>query len=611
MTEGEKPSETPPEPEIERGWQRQPIVAVLGHVDHGKTSVLDHFRSLGVERQASVMNREAGGITQHIGATEIPAKVLNDTCAAMTGGTDFKSPGLLFIDTPGHQSFTSLRSRGGALADIAILVVDVMEGLRPQTIESLRILREKKTPFVIAGNKIDRIQGWRCEKGRSFIESWAAQRDDTRQLFEERYWKLLGQFSEHGFNIERYDKIRDFKSNLAIVPCSAKDGEGLQDLLTVTVGLAERFLEDRLTDTLGPGEGTVLEMKDEQGLGKTIDVILNRGKLKVDDIITLVGADGPFETHIKGMRRPKGMAEMRDAGDRWEVCDEVIAACGLKIIAPGLEKVLVGTTLRQTNSKEEKAAAVIMARKEANISVELAEEGVIIKADTIGGLEALAFELNKLEIPIRMATIGPVNKRDILGAQSAKDPLCQIILGFSVKGNTEVAQRLEGDDAEVKFISSEIIYRILEEFEQWRADTKIALDAEARENLIYPGHLRYLKDHTFRNKGPAIVGMRVLGGRVHIGQRIIKLDGTQVGKIRSLRNRSSDEVREGRQGDELAVAIMGPTVGRHIEEGDEFWVDIPASHVKRLRRLDLTIIEQEILEEITSLHRKNDHFWGR
>jgi translation initiation factor 5B len=611
MTEGEEPSEVVSEAEIERGWQRQPIVAVLGHVDHGKTSVLDHFRSLGVERQASVMNREAGGITQHIGATEVPAKVLNDTCAAMTDGTDFKSPGLLFIDTPGHQSFTSLRSRGGALADIAILVVDVMEGLQPQTIESLRILRDKKTPFVVAGNKIDRIHGWRTEKGRSFIESWPRQRQDVQQLFEERYWKLLGQFSEHGFNIERYDKIRDFKSNLAMVPCSAKDGEGLQDLLTVTVGLAERFLEDRLTDTLGPGEGTVLEMKDEQGLGKTIDVILNRGKLNIGDSITLVGADGPFETHIKGMRRPKGMAEMRDAGDRWEICDSAIAACGLKIVAPGLEKVLVGTTLRQTNLDEEKTAANIEGRKEANISVELAEEGIIIKADTIGGLEALAFELNKMEIPIRMATIGPVNKRDILGAQSAKDPLNQIILGFSVKGNTEVASRLEGEDAEMKFISNEIIYRILEEFEQWRDDTKATMEAEARENLIYPGHLRYLKDHTFRNKGPAIVGMRVLGGRVHVGQNIMKLDGTQVGKIRSLRTRSSDEVREGKQGDELAVAVMGPTVGRHIEEGDEFWVDIPASHAKRLRRLDLTDTERDILEEITNLHRKTDHFWGR
>ena len=609
--EGEAPENIPEKEVTNLGWQRQPIVAVLGHVDHGKTSVLDHFRALGSERQASVMDREAGGITQHIGATEVPAKVLNEACAVMTGGKDFNSPGLLFIDTPGHHSFTSLRSRGGALADIAILVVDIMEGLRPQTIESLRILRDKKTPFVIAANKVDRIQGWRTEKGRSFIESWANQREDVREYFDERYWKLLGQFSEHGFNIERYDKVRDFKSNLALVPCSAKDGEGLQDLLTVTVGLAERFLDERLRDTLGDGEGTVLEMKDERGLGKTIDVILNRGELNVGDTITLVGADGPFSTHIKGMFRPKGMSEMRDAGDRWVPCDNAIAACGLKIVAPGLENILAGTTLRQTNDPESKARAEDEARKEATISVDLAEEGVVIKADTIGGLEALAFELNKLEVPIRMATIGPVNKRDIIAAQCAEDALNQIILGFSVKGNSEVQPRLEGPDAEIKFISAEIIYRILEEFEEWREVTKAEIETAARENLIYPGHLLYLADHTFRNKGPAIVGMRVVGGRVHVGQRIMKLDGTPVGQIKSLRTRSSEEVKEGRQGDELAVAVMGPTVGRHIDEGDAFWVDIPAAHAKRLRKIDLTPVEEEILEEITRLHRKKDHFWGR
>jgi translation initiation factor 5B len=221
-----------------RGENRQPIVSVLGHVDHGKTSLLDLVRSIGVDRQASVMDREAGGITQHIGATEVPADVLNDTCSTMMGGRSFKSPGLLFIDTPGHHSFTSLRSRGGQLADIAILVIDIMEGLQPQTIESLEILRRTKTPFVVAGNKVDRLHGWRSEQGRAFIASFGEQRKDVQALFEDRFWKLVGMFGEHGFNLERYDRIKDFRTDVALVPMSAKEGEGLQDLLTVTVGLA-------------------------------------------------------------------------------------------------------------------------------------------------------------------------------------------------------------------------------------------------------------------------------------------------------------------------------------------------------------------------------------
>ena len=560
----------------------------------------------------------------------------------MMGGKKFKSPGLLFIDTPGHHSFVSLRNRGGSVADIAVLVIDVMEGLQPQTIESLHTLKETRTPFVIACNKIDRIHGWRTQHGRSFMESFKEQREDVRSLFEDRYWKLLGQFSEHGFNIERYDQIRDFRQNVALVPMSAKDGEGLQDLLAVTVGLAERFLEDRLTDTLGAAEGTVLEMRDEVGMGKTIDVILYRGELKVGDKIMVAANEGPFETHIKGLKRPKGMAEMRDAGKRWVNFDSVEAACGVKIVAPKLENTIAGTTLYLANTPEQKEEAEnairqewraifdsmpIMCSKCSEVfprvdfkahtkkgpcrGAEEERKGVVIKADTVGGLEALGFELAKLKIPVRQATVGPVNKRDILMAQSAQDPLNKVILGFSVKGNSEVADALNDDDSEIRFFSGSIIYHILDAYEAWREETAEKMAAELRESLVYPGRLLYLKDHTFRAKGPAIVGMRVLGGRVHIGQRLMKLDGTPVGQIKSLRTRASDDVKEANQGDEIAVAINGPTVGRHIEELDEFYVDVPESHAKRLKKIELNPVEQEILDELIRLHRKENHFWGR
>ncbi|MGB1955551.1 MAG: translation initiation factor IF-2 [Candidatus Poseidoniaceae archaeon] len=602
MEETEDIAEEP----VARGENRQPIVSVLGHVDHGKTSVLDLVRSLGSERQASVMDREAGGITQHIGATEVPAKILNETCAELMQGRPFKSPGLLFIDTPGHHSFASLRNRGGALADIAILVVDIMEGLQPQTIESINILKQTKTPFVIAGNKIDRIHGWRCQKDRSFLASLQDQRQDVVDLFQQRYWKLVGQVSEHGINLERYDQIKDFRQSFPLVPMSAKEGEGLQDLLTVTVGLAERFLEDRLTDTLGPAEGTILEMKDEIGMGKTIDVILHRGSLNVTDTITVVSADGPFDVRIKGLKRARGMSEMRDAGDRWESVDTIHAAAGVKIIAQGLEKALAGTTIRLSSEE-----AWQEARKETQVSVELDEEGIVIKADTIGGLEALAFELKKIEVPIRRATVGPVNKRDLMTAEAASSPLNQIILGFSIEPNNEVRSLVNQGDDSVTWIGGDIIYHIIDQFEEWKEERKTAIDAATRENLIYPGKLLYLENHTFRNKGPAIVGMRVLGGRVHLGQRLMKVDGTAVGQIRSLRSRSSEELKEAKQGEEVAVAIMGPTVGRHIEELEQFYVDIPESHVPRLAKVELTELEKEILEEIVKLHRKDDHFWGR
>ncbi|HIF15828.1 MAG TPA: translation initiation factor IF-2 [Candidatus Poseidoniales archaeon] len=592
------------------GDNRQPIVSVLGHVDHGKTSILDYVRSLGMDRQASVMAREAGGITQHIGATEVPADLLNEACKEMMGGRKFKSPGLLFIDTPGHHSFTSLRNRGGALADIAILVVDLMEGLQPQTIESLNILRKQKTPFIVAANKIDRLHGWMCERGRSFTESFADQRPDVREYFEEKWWKLLGQFSEHGFNIERYDQLRDFTQSVAVVPCSAKEGEGLQDLLAISIGLAERFLEDRLRDTLGPAEGTVLEMKEERGLGKTIDVILYRGELKKGDRITLVSQDGPFQTHIKGMFQPRGMSEMRDAGDRWDSVDFIKAASGVKISGPGLENVLAGTSLRLSNSDEELTNAEALAWEEAKISFETDEEGVVLKSDTLGGLEALAFELKKLEVPIRLATIGQVNKRDLLTAQNAKDPLHRIILAFSTSAVNEIGDSLRAEDSPVKLLEGEIIYHIIERLEEWNEETKRKIEEASREALVYPGKILIMRDHIFRRSNPAVVGIRVLAGRIHVGQYLMKEDGTSIGRVKSLRS-GEDSMQQATQGDEVACAIRGATVGRGIDEQDVLLVDVPESHARRLKKLEMTAQEEEVLEQLIALHRKQDHFWGR
>jgi len=592
------------------GDNRQPIVSVLGHVDHGKTSILDYVRSLGMDRQASVRAREAGGITQHIGATEVPADLLNEACKEMLGGRKFKSPGLLFIDTPGHHSFTSLRNRGGALADIAILVVDLIEGLQPQTIESLNILRKQKTPFVVAANKIDRLHGWMCERGRSFTESFADQRPDVQGYFEEKWWKLLGQFSEHGFNIERYDQLRDFTKSVAVVPCSAKEGEGLQDLLAISIGLAERFLEDRLRDTLGPAEGTVLEMKDERGLGKTIDVILYRGELKKGDRITLVSQDGPFQTHIKGMFQPRGMSEMRDAGDRWDSVDFVKAASGVKISGPGLENVLAGTSLRLSNSDEELTNAEALAWEEVKISFETDEEGVVLKSDTLGGLEALAFELKKLDVPIRLATIGQVNKRDLLTAQNAKDPLHRIILAFSTSAVNEIGEVLRAEDSAVKLLEGEIIYHIIERLEEWNEETKRKIEEASRESLVYPGKILIMQDHIFRRSNPAVVGIRVLAGKIHVGQYLMKEDGTSIGRVKSLRS-GEDSMQQATQGEEVACAIRGATVGRGIDEQDVLLVDVPESHARRLKKLEMTAQEEEVLEQLITLHRKQDHFWGR
>ena len=589
--------------------RRQPIVAVLGHVDHGKTSLLDHVRSLGEQSRSSVMDREAGGITQHIGATEVPSEVLNELCAPLLGGRTFDSPGLLFIDTPGHHSFSSLRSRGGSLADIAILMVDIMEGCRPQTKESLRILKQSKTPFVVAANKVDRIHGWDAEDGRSMAISMRGQSKESLGLFDQRYWELVGQFAEEGFNLERYEKIKDFTKEIAMVPISAREGEGIQDLLAVVIGLAERYLSDQLTDVDGSGEATVLEMKEERGLGKTLDLILHRGSIRKGDEIVLVSDRGGISTHVKGLFSPRGMSEMRDAGDRWDNTEAAYAAAGVKISAPSLDGVLVGTTLRVVNSDEERSVAIASADEEANLSIELDEEGVCIKSDTVGGLEALAKELREVGVPIREASIGKVSRRDVRSAEASSDPLHRIIMAFSTEILEEAEDEISSSEAGVKHIGSDIIYRILEEREEWVELRKNELEEESREIVVYPGRIMLLPDHTFRVSKPAVVGVRVLAGRVHIGQGLLK-DGNRVGRIKSIRS-GQESLKEARQGAEVAISVDGVTVGRQIEEGDILLVDIPESHARKLRKLEMTPGEEEVYEELLSIHRRNDHFWGR
>ena len=593
--------------------RRQPIVAVLGHVDHGKTSVLDYIRSLGQDRQSSVMAREAGGITQHIGATEVPATLLNEFCAPLMGGKEFLSPGLLFIDTPGHHSFSTLRTRGGSLADIAILVIDMMEGCQPQTLESIRILKNAKTPFVVCGNKLDRIHGWHCVNGRSSAESMKDQDQQAMGLFEQKFWNLVGEFGEQGFNLDMYNKIADFTQNIPLVPCSAKEGEGMQDLLAITIGLAEKFLDEQLSDVDGASEGTVLEMKEERGLGKTLDVILYRGQVNKGDEIVIATDQGPKVTRVRGLFRPRGMAEMRDAGDRWDAIETVDAAAGLKLAAPDLEGVLAGTTLRVLSDDDElRKQAIEATEEESEISIELEEEGIVIKADTLGGLEALAFELRNLDnpIPIRSAGIGPVNKRDLRGAENAADPLQRVILAFSTSVQTETAEELEKEDCRVEHIGSDVIYHILERFESWTEKRTIELEEEKREKIVYPGKIKILTDHIFRRSGPAVVGVRILGGRLHIGQRLLTVDGKKIGQVRSIRTGDSSH-KEAKQGEEVAVAIEGATVGRGIDEEDILLVDVPSSHARRLRKLELSTAEEEILDELTAIHRSDDHFWGR
>ena len=578
---------------------RQPIVSVLGHVDHGKTTFLDRIRG------STVADREAGKITQHIGATEVPVDALKKACEVLGCKVEFSLPGLLFIDTPGHHSFMTLRSRGGALSDLAVLIIDIKDGLMPQTKESIEILKRNKTPFIIGANKVDRIAGWNSQN-KPFVQSFNEQTKSAQDRMTEALYEIIGDLYDMGFSSDRYDQIDDFSNNIAIVPMSAKTGEGVEDILMTLIGLAQTFLKDELEVEEGPGEGTVLEVKEELGLGTTLDTIIYQGTIRKGDEVVIGTRSKPIKTRIKSLLKPRPMDEIRDPKERFDEVREINAAAGIKVVTPEGEGIVAGAPIRAIWDRDtDEVMKSVRAETEANIETE--EEGVVIKADAIGSLEGLAFELNDEDIPIGMASVGDVSRKDIVDAETMKDPLHKIILAFNVNILPDAKEGLK--ESGVKVIENDVVYRLVDDYKEWKEQEKRMIEEEKRRKLVFPCKFRILEDHTFRISKPAIVGVRVLGGKLQPDRRLLKKDGRVVGNIKSIRDGDhSLDIAE--QGDEVAIAISGITVGRQIDEEEDLYIDMPEGDAKKMKEIELTFDEKRILEEIKEIKQKEEPFWG-
>jgi translation initiation factor 5B len=589
---------------------RQPIVSVLGHVDHGKTLLLDHIRG------SAVVEREAGGITQHIGATEIPLEVIEKICGGLMKQLKIEVtlPGLLFIDTPGHAAFTTLRRRGGALADFAILVVDINEGFQPQTVEALNILRTYKTPFLVAANKIDRLMGWQVFNEYPFAHSFLKQSDEVRQTLENKIYELVGLLYEHGhFEAERFDRVKDFTKQVPIVPVSALTGEGVPELMMMLIGLSQKFLTERLDIVAEkPGRGTILEVKEEVGLGTTVDVIIYDGKIKRGDTIVLGGKKGVITTKVRSLLKPKPLDEIRDPRFKFDNIKEMHASCGIKVAAPDLKDALAGTPLWVAESKKaEKEVEGVRAEIE-EVKVETERAGVVVKADTLGGLEALINLLNEAGIPIKRADVGDITKRDIIdaGAVAKEEALLGTVMGFNVKMLKD-AETLALESG-VPVFTSDIIYQLIENYEDWVEMEKEREKASEFDHLTKPGKVRFLPGYVFRQSKPAVIGVEVLLGRVRPNLKLINGNGETVGTIKGLQDRG-ENIPEAEKGREVAMAIQGPVVGRQINEGDIFYVDIPEPEARLLSGKNLEYLtedEREALAELKAIKRRTKPFWG-
>ena len=586
---------------------RQPVLVVLGHVDSGKTSLLDTIRGTGVQA------REAGGITQHIGASFFPI----DTIKQLTGPlyeklakSESPVPGLLVIDTPGHEVFANLRSRGGSAADIAIVVIDANKGFEQQTFESIEILKRRKVPFVVALNKVDMITGWRRINSPYVTEQVKAQDSSVTTMLDERIYNVVGSLSKLGYNSEGFWRVKDFTKEVAIVPVSAAKNIGIPELLAVVVGLSQQFMAKRLERREGPARGIILEIKEEIGLGPSANLVLIDGILRVGNNIIVAKRDRAVVTRIKALLLPKPLDEMRDPRDKFKPVTEVVSAAGVKITSPDLEGVLAGSPLYVLENKEEETRLRPIVEDEIKNTIVADNDtlGVILLCDTIGSLEAIRDMLGKAEIPIQKADIGHITRRDVLAASAVKEKnrYLGVILGFNVK-ILEEANR-EAQERGIQVFSERVIYNLVRNYTDW-----VSYQREHEDSILFNEippvcRFQFMKGFVFRRNFPAVFGAEIQIGKLRQKVEVINEVGKRIGIIHQIQE-NGKPIDEATQGEQVAVSIKEISVGRHINEGDIFYTNLKSKEAKLLLErfsARLTPDEKSLLDKIIEMKRRVD-----
>ena len=575
----------------------------MGNIDAGKTQLLDTIR------QTTIVKSEPGKITQMIGCSMIPIETIKKISGDLLKKINLKItiPGLLAIDTPGHASFTGIRKRGGNLADIVILVIDINEGIKSQTLECIDILKQYKTPFIIALNKIDLLPGFQQTEG-ILLEAIKKQPQSIQELLDKKLYELVGKLSELGFNSERFDRIEDHTKQIAIVPTSAITSQGVPELLMVLTGMAQKFLEKTLKcDVEGNAKGTILEVKEEKGLGKTVDVIIYDGCLNQGDTIIVGTLAEPLVTKVKALLEPLPLKEMRDKKSKFKQVKKVFAATGVKISAPEIEKAIAGMPLRSGKKEDTEKIKEEIKKEIAEVLIETDKEGIIIKADSLGSLEALIKLLKEKNIPIRKATIGDISKKDLSDAESIyeKDPLKAVILGFNVKDTSQIC--LEN----VKVVIFDVIYKLIEDFEKWQQETIKKQHEKEIELLVKPCKIKIMKGYIFRQNNPAVVGVDVLAGALKANTPLMKKDGKTLTEVNSMQHEQKN-IEKAEKGKQIAISLSKVTVGRQIHEEDILYSAVPEQDFRKLKEFKKLLSQEEIelLKEIAEIKRKNNPVWG-
>lgn len=587
---------------------RAGVICVLGHVDTGKTKILDKLRN------THVQDREAGGITQQIGATNVPLeniKAATKMCSYFPA-EQLRLPGLLIIDTPGHESFSNLRVRGSSLCDLAILVVDLMHSLEEQTKESIRILRSRKTPFIVALNKVDRLYGWKSAPNSDIQATLGLQDSMTKNDFDDHFRKVVQDFAMMELNVKLFYENPDPDEYVSLVPTSAHTGDGMGDLLAALCLKLQNKLSKRLafSEEL---QASVMEVKELHGLGTTIDVIVVNGRIREGDTIVLAGQEGPIATQVRGLLQPAPMSELRVKGTYSHMKD-IIGAQGVKLIAKDLEKALAGLPLYVATDLGEELyykEEVCRGLKEALKAISVSPLGVYVVSSTLGSLESLLVYLKSVDIPYSGINIGTVHKKDVMKASVMveREPKWAVILAFDVKIDKD-AQKL-ATELGVRIFCSEIIYRLQTQMEEYVEDLKRGNRRRHRDLAVYPCKLRILPDMVFNKRAPIVVGVHVEAGvlREHTPICVPSRECVQLGRIFSIES-NHKPVQEARTGQEVCIRIDpvdGETpklYGRHFDHNDLLVSKISRESIDVMKehfRSDLTKEDWRLMVELKKL----------
>lgn len=473
--------------------ERPPVVTIMGHVDHGKTTLLDTLRN------SRVATGEAGGITQHIGAYQIVENGKKIT----------------FLDTPGHAAFTSMRARGASVTDITILVVAADDGVMPQTIEAINHSKAANVPIIVAINKIDK-PGANLER-------------------------VIGELAEHGVMSTAWGGDSEF------VEISAKFNQNIEELLETVLLVAE--IQELKADPTVRAIGTVIEARLDKGKGAVATLLVQQGTLNVQDPIVVGNTFGRVRAMTNDLgRRVKvagpstpvsitGLNEAPMAGDHFAVYEDEKSAR-----AAGEERAK-RALMKQRQATQRVSLENLFDTLKAG---ELKSVNVIIKADVQGSVEALSASLQKIDVEgvkvtIVHSAVGAINESDVTLAEASN----AFIVGFNVRPTPQARQQAEADDVEIRLHS--IIYKVIEEMEE---AMKGMLDPEFEEKVIGEAVIR----ETFKvSKVGTIGGFMVINGKVARDSKVrVIRDGVVIydGELASLKHYKDDvkEVTNGREG---------------------------------------------------------------